>query len=230
MFHRTVGQGQRSGAKIRHAAAILAEQLNGAAVGAAKVIQVHFRQQGGILGNIDGKVVRINFQIGIFSAYITNCFRHAEEIDQVIPFMDQVDGHAAAQGLVGTVHRAVIHPRPPVRQVGGTDHPRTVGAQAGQVIFQRQHGAAPAHGCSHIGFLPGGQQGGKVYIRLLGGNNGLFDKQRVCQAANFLQCLRVQAGGVGDKRQIVVRQGGGILQGGELAVQQFCRAGAQRAG
>ena len=53
------------------------------------------------MGNIDGKVVRIYFQIGIFSAYITNCFRHAEEIDQVIPFMDQVDGHAAAQGLVG---------------------------------------------------------------------------------------------------------------------------------
>ena len=80
------------------------------------------------------------------------------------------------------------------------------------------------------GFLPGGQQGGKVYIRLLGGNNGLFDKQRVCQAANFLQCLRVQAGGVGDKRQIVVRQGGGILQGGELAVQQLRRARAQRGG
>lgn len=144
--------------------------------------------------------------------------------------MDQVDGHAAAQGLVGTVHRAVIHPRPPVRQVGGTDHPAHCKGAGRAVIFQRQHGAAPAHGCATYGFCPGGQQGGKVYIRLLGGNNGLFDKQRVCQAANFLQCLRVQAGGVGDKRQIVVRQGGGILQGGELAVQQLRRAGAQRGG
>ena len=139
----------------------------------------------------------------------------------------------AAQCLVGAVHRAVIHPRPPVGQVGGADHPGTVGLAVhagGQPLFQRQHGAAPAHGGGHIGFLPLFQQVGEVHAGLLGGDNRLFDEKRPRPAAQQLQRVGMQAGGVGDKGKVIPGQGGGVPQVGELGVQLFCHTGAQRPG
>ena len=157
---------------------------------------------------------------------------YSEQIDEVVPFVDQVDGHAAAQRFAGAVHRAVIDARPPVGQVARAEHPCAVGFAVhpgGQPFFQRQHRAAPAHRRGHVGFLPGGQQGGKVGVRLLRRKDRLFNKQRPGPPAQAGQHLGVQTGGVGDKRQVVPRQRGGVVRAGKLRVQPLGHTGAQRA-
>ena len=53
MLHGTVGQGQRTGAKIGQIAAVAAEKLDAAPIAAAKVIEMHLGQQGRILRDVN---------------------------------------------------------------------------------------------------------------------------------------------------------------------------------
>ena len=141
--------------------------------------------------------------------------------------MDEVDGDAAAQRLVGAVDRAVVDTRPPIRQVAGADDPGAVGVQRGQQIFEGQHHTAPAHGRGHVGFLVFRQAVGQVQAGLLGRKDRFFDKKCFTAALHLLQCLDMQAGGVGDKHHIIPGRRGGQI--GVLGVQQLSHAVPQGA-
>ena len=93
----------------------------------------------------------------LYSFSVVHLAGHAEQLHQIVPLVNQVDGDAAAQCLVGAVHGTVVHAGPPVRQITRADDPGAVGVQGGQAVFQRQHHTAPPHGRGHVGLLPGGQ-------------------------------------------------------------------------
>ena len=162
-------------------------------------------------------------------AQVVKALRLAEKIDQVIPLMDQINGHAAAQRFAGAVDGAVIDAGAPVRQIGRAQHPRAVGPQRAQRRLDGQHRAAPAHRRGDIGFLAGFEQRGEVKAGLLGGKDRLFDEQRPGAPAHQGEGFGVQAGRVCDKRQVVPRQGRGVGKACELRGQALGRAGAQRA-
>ena len=188
---------------------------------------MHLGQQGRILRDVNRQIVGVNFEVRVGPLEIVQLLRHAEQVDEVVPFMDEVDGYAATQRLVRAVDRAVIDARPPIRQIAGADDPRAVGVQRGQQVLEGQHHTAPAHGGRDVGFLVGGQIAGQVQARLLGRKDRLFDKKCLSAPAHLLQCFGMQAGGVGDEHHIILR--GGIGQVGVLRVQQVGHAVPQGA-
>ena len=100
--------------------------------------------------------------------------------------------------------------------------------QTGQPVLERQHDAAPPHGCGHIGLLPRGQAVGQIQSGLLGGKNWLFDEKCPAAAPDPGQSVGVQACGVRDEHHVIVC--GRVGQIGVLGVQQRGHAVPQRAG
>ena len=172
------GDGSLTGARI------FAQEFDAAPVFPAEVIQVHLAQQRGVLGYIDGKVVRVDLQMAVRPFKIIHLFRLAEKLHQIIPFMDEVDGDAAAHVLVGGIHGAVIHAGPPAGQVGRAQHPGRIHRQRRQRLLEGQHRAAPAHGGGHIGLLPRGQAVRKGPVRAF--KDRLFYKKSIRFAPQIL--------------------------------------------
>ena len=95
----------------------MAEKLDAAPESASKVIEMHLGQQCGVSGDIHRQIVGVDFEVGVGALEIVQLFRHAEQLDEVVPFVDEVNRHAAAQCLVGAVHGTVVHAGPPVGQI-----------------------------------------------------------------------------------------------------------------
>ena len=192
---------------------------------------MQFREQFRKLGDINAQIVAGDLQIGIFSLQVVCLQRHAEEIDQIIPFVDQIDIYAAAHFFAGGVDGPVIHAGAPVRQITGTDCPCTEGPFARmfvQIILGFHEDLAPAHRCSHIGLLTGVGDLADRSVDLIPGNDGLLDKERTGTVFYLFQRLLVERGGIRDECDVIERKRVIVIQVQQLVLKQFFDAGTKR--
>ena len=145
--------------------------------------------------------------------------------------MDQVDIHAAAHVLIGRVDGTVVDARTPVRKITGTDGTcaeRPFVRMLIQIVLRFHEHLAPPHGRRNVSLLTGVGDLLNGTVDLIPGDDGLFNEESAGPVLDLFQRFPVKGGGVGDERDVVVRQRVIVVQIQQLVAEQFLYAGAER--